>query len=96
MENNKPLDIRRGVLIDFGKVIGLVTIGIFIGKSIQSDIDVQRDTEDNKQGIESVEQRVMQYVRDEVGGLRADWERNNTKQKERDQEQDRRLIKLEK
>lgn len=86
---NNPIDISKGVLLDFGKIIGLVTIGIFIGKSMQADSHAQEDIIINSANVEKAEKRVMDYVRDEVGGLRSDWDRDR-------EDQNRRLEKLEK
>lgn len=91
------LTILIGVL-GFGKIYyksesTTVTVDVLEQTVKHNEVLNREEREDIKDEFENddekMEARLMDYIRDEVGGLRADWERDKT-------EQDRRLNNLEK
>lgn len=72
-----PQDFQKQTFVTYGFIVWVAMISFLIGRAYAKIEDGEKERG-----------KIYEYVAQEVGGLRADWERDK-------KEQDRRLINLE-
>ena len=79
MISNIPEEIQKIKIgnTPFITVLWYIAIGFVIGGIVTKQIDSNKDITTNKQNITKLEASSKEFTQLEVGGLRADWEREN-------------------